>query len=103
MAFGIEEFCKTPLQDRVFGARALHQLTSYIKAAALRHDENEVTEHDYGTFKHLFSYFNYDCSLFLPQTPQIGKSAVTRIARARHPSSEKSQLGTSTKVYPNTL
>lgn len=67
MAFGIEEFCKTPLRDRVFGARALHQLTSYIKAIALRDEEDQVTEHHYEQLKHLFTYFNYECPLILPQ------------------------------------
>jgi hypothetical protein len=70
MAYGIEEFCGTLPRDKVFGARALHQLTSYIKAIALRHEENKVTEQHYDLFKHLFSYFNYDCSLILPTQPR---------------------------------
>ena len=78
MAKGIEEFCKTREEDRVFGARALHQLTSYIKAIALRQGEDTVTEDHYLSFMHLFRYFNYACSLILPQTPNIAELMVMR-------------------------
>ena len=66
MAFNIEEFCRTPLTDRIYGARALHQLSTYVKAIALRDDTNHVTKTQYSTFQRLSQYFNYDCSLMLP-------------------------------------
>jgi len=67
MAFEIEEFCRTAIKDRVFGARALNQLSTYIKAIALRHDESVVGENHYQLFRHYFHYFNYNCPLILPR------------------------------------
>jgi len=67
MAFDVEEFCLTPLKDRVFGARALNQLSTYIKAIALRHDETVVGESHYHLFTRYFHYFNYNCPLILPR------------------------------------
>ena len=66
MAFNIEQFCKTPVGDRVFGARALNQLSTYIKAIALRHKESVVSDWHYQLFTHYFHYFNYNCPLILP-------------------------------------
>jgi hypothetical protein len=73
MAFQIEEFCRTSIKDRIFGARALHQLSTYMKAIALRDGETVVTEEHYEVFKHLSTYFNYDCSLMLAQ-PLVDKA-----------------------------
>jgi len=67
MAFNIEQFCKTPLEDRVFGARALNQLSTYIKAIALRHNETTVNDSHYQLFTRYFHYFNYNCPLILPR------------------------------------
>jgi hypothetical protein len=67
MAFNIEQFCKTPIKDRVFGARALNQLSTYIKAIALRHNESVVNDYHYRLFTHYFHYFNYNCDLILPR------------------------------------
>jgi len=66
MAFDIEEFCNTPTKDRVFGARALNQLSTYIKAIALRHDESAVNDYHYQLFGRYLHYFNYNCPLILP-------------------------------------
>ena len=65
MAFDIEQFSKTPMEDRVFGARALNQISSYIKAIALGDNETVVNDQHYDRFKHLFHYFNYNCPLIL--------------------------------------
>ena len=69
IAFSIEEFCRTPLVDRIFGARALHHISSYVKAIALRNGEKSVTGEHYESFKHLLNYFNFDCSLLLSEKP----------------------------------
>jgi len=71
MAFNIEQFCKTPIKDRVFGARALNQLFTYIKAIALRHNENAVNNYHYQLFSHYFHYFNYNCDLILPRKRRL--------------------------------
>ncbi len=65
MAFNIEQFCRTPVEDRVFGARALNQLSTYIKAIALKHNETIVNNRHYQLFSHYFHYFNYNCPLIL--------------------------------------
>jgi len=67
-AFDIEQFCKTPLEDRVFGARALNQLSTYIKAIVLRHNETTVNDCHYQLFSRYFHYFNYNCPLILPRS-----------------------------------
>lgn len=67
MAFEIEQFCLTPLKDRVFGARALNQISAYIKAIALGDGESVVNAPHYERFKHLYHYFNYGCPLILPR------------------------------------
>jgi len=67
MAFNVEEFCGTLLKDRPFGARALHQLSTYIKAIALRHNETVVSDYHYQLFTHYFHYSNYNCPLILPK------------------------------------
>lgn len=67
MAFNLEQFCGTPIEDRAFGARALNQLSAYIKAIALRTGETEVNNQHYERFKQLFHYFNYNCPLILPK------------------------------------
>jgi len=67
MAFNIEEFCGTLLKDRTFGARALHQLSAYIKAIALRNNETTVNDNHYPLFTRYFHYFNYNCPLILPR------------------------------------
>jgi len=67
MAFNIEEFCGTLLKDRTFGARALHQLSAYIKAIALRNNETTVNDSHYQLFTRYFHYFNYNCPLILPR------------------------------------
>lgn len=74
MAFNIEQFCRTPVEDRVFGARALNQLSTYIKAIALRYNESVVNDSHYQLFTHYFHYFNYNCPLILPRndTRDIG-------------------------------
>ena len=77
MSFRIEEFSKTPVRDRTFGARALHQLTAYIKAISLRHNETTVSIHHYELFKNLFTHFNYDCALILPKQPMAADSHQT--------------------------
>lgn len=66
MALSLEKFCKTPTEDRVFGARALNQLSTYIKAIALRDNETMVLEHHYQEFSRFFHFFNYNCPLILP-------------------------------------
>ena len=67
MAFDIEQFCRTPIEDRVFGARALNQLSTYVKAIALRHNETVVNDYHYQLFTRYFHYFNYNCPLILPR------------------------------------
>jgi len=67
MAFELEQFCRTPVEDRVFGARALNQLSAYLKAIALRHGETIVNEEHYQLFSRHFHYFNYNCPLILPR------------------------------------
>lgn len=67
MALNIEEFCGTLQKDRTFGARALHQLTTYIKAIALRDNQTAVNDYHYQLFSRLFHYFNYNCPLILPR------------------------------------
>ena len=71
MAFDIEQFCGTPVEDRVFGARALHQLSTYIKAIALRNNETTVNDHHYQLFSRLFTYFNYNCPLILSEKSEM--------------------------------
>ena len=66
MAFDIEQFCRTPVEDRAFGARALNQLSTYIKAIALRHNESIAMDHHYQLFSRYLHYFNYNCPLILP-------------------------------------
>jgi len=66
MAFDIEQFCRTPIEDRVFGARALNQISTYIKAIALRRNESIVNDYHYQLFTRFFHYFNYNCPLILP-------------------------------------
>jgi len=66
MALNIEQFCETPDRDRAFGARALNQLSTYIKAIALRQNETVVNDHHYHLFSRYLHYFNYDCPLILP-------------------------------------
>ena len=66
-AFNIEQFCRTPVEDRVFGARALNELSTYVKAIALRHSETTVTDYHYQLFSRYFHYFNYNCPLILPR------------------------------------
>jgi hypothetical protein len=58
----MEEFCNISLFDRIFGARALHHVSIYIKAIALRDDEKIVADSHYESFKYLLNYFNFDCS-----------------------------------------
>lgn len=67
MSNNIERFCGTPLKDRIFGARALHQLSTYIKAIALRNNETIVNDSHYGQLQRLFYYFNYDALPILPR------------------------------------
>jgi len=67
MAFDIEQFCRTPVEDRVFGARALNQISTYVKAIALRHNETVVNDCHYQLFTRYFHYFNYNCPLILPR------------------------------------
>jgi len=66
MAFDIEQFCRTAIEDRVFGARALNQISTYIKAIALRRNESIVNDYHYQLFTRFFHYFNYNCPLILP-------------------------------------
>lgn len=66
MAFDVEEFCNTPVKDRAFGARALNQLSTYIKAIALRRNETTVNDYHYQLFSRYLHYFNYNCPLILP-------------------------------------
>jgi hypothetical protein len=67
IAFDIEQFCKTPDEDRIFGARALNQITTYIKAIALRRNETIVNDYHYYLFSRYLHYFNYNCPLILPR------------------------------------
>ena len=67
MAFDTEKFCETPAEDRVFGARALNQLSTYIKAIALRQNETVVNDCHYQLFTRYLHYFNYNCPLILPR------------------------------------
>lgn len=68
MVFNIEQFCGTPAEDRAFGARALGQLSTYIKAIALRHNETTVQDYHYQLFSRYFHFFNYNCPLILPRS-----------------------------------
>ena len=70
-----KEFCDTPIKDRVFGARALNQLSTHIKAIALRNDENSVTDYHHQLFCRFFHYFNYNCPLILPRKETLSLHA----------------------------
>jgi len=52
---------------RVFGARALNQISTYVKAIALRYNETVVNDCHYQLFTRYFHYFNYNCPLILPR------------------------------------
>jgi len=66
MASNIEEFCNTPYKDKIFGVRALEQLSAYVKAIALRNNETIVNERHYEQLRRLFYYFNYNANPILP-------------------------------------
>ena len=66
MAFNIEQFCKTPVGDRAFGARALNQRSTYTEVIALRHNESVVNDFHYQLSSRCFHYFNYNFPLILP-------------------------------------